>query len=101
MAALGLFDVKGFTDLRPIVELGSPVFDRATIRLGDGKQLLIEANNNSAQNVYVQSATFNGKALSNCWLYRDELMKGGKLTFVMGSQPNTNWGVQTPPPSAQ
>lgn len=101
MAALGLFDVKGFTDLRPIVELGSPVFDRATIRLGDGKQLLIEAKNNSAQNVYVQSATFNGKALSNCWLYRDELMKGGKLTFVMGSQPNTNWGGQTPPPSAQ
>jgi len=101
MAALGLFDVKGFTDLRPIVELGSPVFDQATIRLGDGKQLRIEAKNNSAQNVYVQSATLNGKALSNCWLYRDELMKGGKLTFVMGSQPNTNWGVQTPPPSAQ
>ncbi|CCH01610.1 alpha-1,2-mannosidase [Fibrella aestuarina BUZ 2] len=101
MAALGLFDVKGFTDLRPIVELGSPVFDKATIRLGDGKQLRIEAKNNSAQNVYVQSATFNGKPLTNCWLYRDELMKGGKLTFVMGSQPNTNWGIQTPPPSAQ
>jgi len=101
IAALGLFDVKGFTDLRPTVQLGSPAFDQATIRLGDGKKLQIEAKNNSATNVYVQSATFNGKALSNCWLYRDELMKGGKLTFVMGSQPNTNWGTQTPPPSAQ
>jgi putative alpha-1,2-mannosidase len=49
----------------------------------------------------VQSAEFNGKPLDNCWLYRDELMKGGKLTFTMGSQPNTNWGTKTPPPSAQ
>lgn len=101
MASLGLFDVKGFTDLKPIIELGSPAFNRATIRLGNGKQLRIEAKNNSATNVYVQSATFNGKDLPHCWLYRDELMQGGKLTFVMGSQPNTTWGTQTPPPSAQ
>jgi putative alpha-1,2-mannosidase len=101
MASLGLFDVKGFTDLKPIVELGSPVFDKASIRLGDGKNLTIETKNNSAQNVYVQSAEFNGKALTNCWLYRDELMKGGKLVFVMGDKPNTNWGVATPPPSVQ
>ncbi|UHG93795.1 GH92 family glycosyl hydrolase [Spirosoma oryzicola] len=101
IASLGLFDVKGFTDLRPIIQLGSPAFDQATIRLGDGKTLQIEAKNNSTTNVYVQSATFNGKPLSNCWMYRDELMQGGKLSFVMGSQPNTNWGIQTPPPSAQ
>jgi predicted alpha-1,2-mannosidase len=99
--ALGLFDVKGFTDLRPIIELGSPLFDKATITLGNGKALTIEAKNNSKDNVYVQSADFNGKPLNNCWLYRDELMKGGKLTFVMGNKPNTNWGVKTPPPSVQ
>ncbi|RYF63775.1 MAG: glycoside hydrolase family 92 protein, partial [Cytophagaceae bacterium] len=101
MASLGLFDVKGFTDLRPIIELGSPAFDQAIIRLANGKQLRIETRNNSAQNVYVQSATFNGKTLSNCWLYRDELMQGGTLSFVMGRQPNTSWGTHTPPPSAQ
>lgn len=99
--ALGLFDVKGFTDLRPIIELGSPLFDKATITLGDGKTLTIETKNNSKDNVYIQSAAFNGSPLNNCWLYRDELMKGGKLTFVMGDKPNTNWGVRTPPPSAQ
>jgi predicted alpha-1,2-mannosidase len=101
MASLGLFDVKGFTDLKPIVELGSPMFDKASIRLGDGKNLTIETKNNSAQNVYVQSAEFNGKALNNCWLYRDELMQGGKLVFVMGNKPNVSWGVATPPPSVQ
>lgn len=99
--ALGLFDVKGFTDLRPIIQLGSPLFAKATVTLGDGKTLTIETTNSSKENVYIQSASFNGTPLNNCWLYRDELMKGGHLKFVMGSQPNTNWGVQTPPPSVQ
>lgn len=101
IAALGLFDVKGFTDSRPIVEIGSPVFDKATVQLGNGKKLIIQAKNNSAENVYVQSAKLNGKALLNCWLYRDELMNGGVLEFVMGSNPNKIWGVKVPPPSAQ
>ncbi|QRR01328.1 glycoside hydrolase family 92 protein [Dyadobacter sandarakinus] len=99
--SLGLFDVKGFTDLRPVVELGSPLFKQVTITLGNGKTLVIETKNNAKDHVYVQSASFNGAPLDNCWLYRDELMRGGKLTFVMGAQPNINWGTKTPPPSAQ
>ena len=99
--ALGLFDVKGLTDLRPVIELGSPLFDKAAILLGNGKQLVIETTNNSRENIYVQSAQFNGKTLDNCWLYRDQLMQGGKLSFVMGSLPNKSWGVKVPPPSVQ
>ena len=101
MTALGLFDVKGFTDAKPIVELSSPIFDKATIALGNHKQLIIESKNNSKENVYIQSAEFNGKPLNNCWLYRDDLMKGGKMIFIMGSKPNKAWGTRVPPPSAQ
>lgn len=101
MSALGLFDVKGLTDLRPTLQIGSPVFDKATVRLGDGKILTIEAKNNSKKNVYIQSAKINGKPLDNCWIYRDELMKGGKLTLVMGSTPNISWGIKVLPPSVQ
>ena len=101
ITSLGLFDVKGFTDARPIVELGSPLFPKSTIRLGNGKTLVIEAENTSQENVYVQSAEWNGQPLENCWLYRDELMRGGTLKFTMGSAPNTSWGTETPPPSAQ
>lgn len=101
MAALGLFDVKGFTDARPIVELGSPIFDKATIRLAGGKKLVIIARNNRKTNYYVQSAVFNGKVLENCWLYRDQLMEGGTLEFVMGDRPNKKWGVRVAPPSTQ
>jgi len=101
MNALGLFDVKGLTDARPIIQLGSPLFDHATISLGDKKSLTIKTVNNSKENCYVQSATFNGRPLNNCWLYRDELMKGGQLVFTMGNQPNKNWGTEVPPPSGQ
>lgn len=101
MNALGLFDVKGLTDSRPVIQLGSPLFDKAQITLGNQKKLTIETKNNAKENMYVQSAEFNGKPLVNCWLYRDELMKGGSLVFTMGSQPNQNWGTQVPPPSVQ
>ena len=101
MASLGLFDVKGFTDSRPIIEIGSPIFDNADIQLGNGKKLVIETKNNGVENVYIQSAQWDGKPLNNCWMYRDELMKGGKLILTMGENPNTKWGVAIPPPSTQ
>ena len=101
MTSLGLFDVKGLTDARPVIEFGSPLFDKATIQLGNQNELIIEARNTSPDNVYVQSAEWNGKPLNNCWLYRDKLMKGGRLVFTMGNEPNRNWGTETPPPSAQ
>jgi predicted alpha-1,2-mannosidase len=101
LASLGLFDVKGFTDLRPIVQFGSPLFNHAAIRLGNGKTLQIEAKNNTEQNVYVQSLTFNGQPIKNCWMYLDQIRQGGKLTFIMGSQPNKSWGTTNPPPSIQ
>lgn len=77
------------------------LFDKATIKLGNGKQVVIVAKNNSEESRYVQAVRFNGKPLDNCWLYRDELMKGGKLIFTMGNKPNTHWGTKVPPPSAQ
>lgn len=101
LASIGLFDVKGFTDLRPIIEFGSPLFDKISITLGNQKMLVIETKNNSHANMYIQSLTFNGKDVKNCWLYRDELMKGGKLVFTMGPEPNKSWGTSVPPPSAQ
>lgn len=101
MSSIGLFDVKGFTDRRPIIEFGSPDFTSVDITLGNGKKLSIETINNSDKNIYVQSVQFNGKKLQNCWIYRDQLMKGGKLIFRMGDKPDKAWGVKTPPPSVQ
>ena len=101
MTALGLFDVKGFTDYQPIVQFGSPFFDRVSIRLSNSKHLTINTRNNSSKDIYVQSATFNGSKLENSWMLRSKLMNGGNLNFVMGKEPNKKWGVKSLPPSNQ
>jgi putative alpha-1,2-mannosidase len=76
----------------PIWLIGSPVFERSTINLGDKKTFVIEAKNVSAQNKYVQSATLNGEPLNKPWFEHSTLLKGGTLVLAMGPRPNKQWG---------
>ena len=101
MAGLGLFDVQGHTSANPSFQFGSPQFEKVTIQLSNdaNKKLVIETKNNSFENTYIQSLEFNGKPINKCWIYRNEIMKGGKLSFTMGAEPNKSWGIETPPPS--
>lgn len=96
MSALGLFQVDGGCRIAPIYEIGSPLFKKVTINLGEkygrGKTFEIEARNVSRQNKYVQSATLNGKKLNDFWFPASELLKGGSLILEMGPLPNKNWG---------
>ena len=103
MAALGLFDVQGHAAMNPTFQFGSPLFDKVTIKLDQkyypGKTLVIETRNNSKQHMYVQSVSFNKTKLNNCWIDRKKLTEGGVLLFDMGPEPNTAFGIHTPPPS--
>ena len=96
MAALGLFDVQGLAEQDATFQLGSPVFNRITVELGNGKKLSIEAMNNTSKNKYVQKATFNNQDVNNSWIYRDAVLNGGELKFEMDSIPNEQWGVKMP-----
>jgi predicted alpha-1,2-mannosidase len=73
--------------------VGSPVFPEAVVNLPGGKTFEIVAKGASEDNKYIQSATLNGKPLTRPFLSHDELAKGGKLVFVMGNQPNKEWGI--------
>jgi len=103
MAALGLFDVQGHTAENPSFQFGSPLFKKVTIQLDPDyyqeRKLVIETINNSVDNFYVQSVSFDGTALNNCWINRQKLLAGGKLVFKMGNEPNKEWGSTSPPPS--
>ncbi len=103
MAAMGLFDVQGHAAMNPTFQFGSPLFDKVTIQLDPkyypGKKLVIETRNNAKEHVYIQSVSFNSKKMDNCWIDRKKLMEGGVLLFDMGSEPNTSFGIATPPPS--
>ena len=103
MSALGLFQTDGGTRSEPIYEIGSPLFKKIEIDLGNqynrGKTFVIEAKNNSFNNKYVQSAKLNGKELKNFWFLASDLLKGGVLELEMGPEPNVNWGVNEMPDS--
>lgn len=76
----------------PIWLIGSPIFEKSTIRLKDNKTFVIEAKNVSAQNKYVQSASLNGEPLDKPWFEHSDLVKGGTLVLNMGPRPNKQWG---------
>jgi putative alpha-1,2-mannosidase len=98
LSAMGIYAV---TPGSPVYAIGSPLFGKATIDLGKGKTFVIQANNNSHANKYIQSATLNGKQMSKTWISQQEITDGGTLVFEMGPEPNKKWGnkPEDAPPS--
>jgi predicted alpha-1,2-mannosidase len=93
-AAMGLFPNAG----QDIYLLNGPLFGKMTLTRENGKRIVIESVNASPENIYVQSATLNGKPLNRAWVKHDEIKDGATIRFVMGSKP-TGWGANSPPPS--
>lgn len=96
ISSMGLFDVKGLTDLKPSLGIGSPLFDKVIISLNPayakGKEFVIETNNNSSQHGYVQSINLNGKKLNKPFIDLIDIQNGGKLVLQMGDKPKDNYG---------
>jgi putative alpha-1,2-mannosidase len=93
-SALGMYPVDPTSG---VYVLGSPTVRRAVIRLNGkqakGKTFSIIARNNSAENLYIQSATLNGKPLARSWIGHQEILAGGALVLEMGPRPNKSWGA--------
>jgi predicted alpha-1,2-mannosidase len=79
-------------------EIFTPVFSKVVIQtdpvFAKGRTFIISAQNNSAQNKYIQSARLNGKAYNKCYLTYSDIINGGKLELILGPEPNTNWGLE-------
>lgn len=90
LSALGFYSVSPGTDQYVI---GSPVFEKTTITLEDGKKFVIEAQNNNKENVYIQSATLNGEPYSRNWIRHQDIVNGGLIRFEMGDKPAYNRGT--------
>jgi predicted alpha-1,2-mannosidase len=98
MSAMGLFEMDGGAAVEPMVEIGSPIFDRITIHLDNdyytGDTFVIETKNSSKENYYIQSARLNEEPLNACRIKFADIVRGGKLELVMGPEPNKNWGIR-------
>lgn len=90
MAAWYIFGALGFYPLCPGVPeyvLGTPMFAKATVKLGNGNELVVKAEGNVKQDCYVQDVELNGDAHSRLYFTHNELMQGGSITFAVGDKP--------------
>lgn len=83
--SLGFFPNAG----QDLYLITSPVMQEATLKFENGHNLIIRAKNASDQNIYIQSASLNGKPLNQCFFRHTDIASGGLLEFVMGPKPST------------
>jgi len=95
MSAWYLLSALGFYAVDPVsgnYVLGSPLFEGATIQLGNGKKLEIVVRRTDPAHAYVQSFSLSGKKQQRAWFHHSEIADGGTLEFVMGPEPNQSFG---------
>ena len=93
MSSWYIFSSLGFYPVNPsqgVYSFGSPIFDKATINLENGKKFVIETVNNNNENKFIQSIELNGKSITQNYILHKDILKGGYLIFTMGKQPNKN-----------
>ncbi|MCG6188306.1 GH92 family glycosyl hydrolase [Maribellus maritimus] len=96
MSAWYVFSSMGMYPVNPAAGayvFGSPVFDTITINLPENKSFTIIAENNSPENIYIQSAMLNGKEYKKTFITHKDILNGGTLKFVMGNQPHEEYGA--------
>lgn len=95
ISSIGLFDVKGLTDTVPSFAIGSPLFDKVTIKLDkkyySGDEFVIETKNGGDKAVYAQKFILDGKELDCSRIPFESIAKGGKLEVVMGDTPKDSY----------
>ncbi len=105
MSAFVVFSMMGFYPVVPgvpVYEMGSPVFEKVTIQLSNGKKLRLVAKNTSRDNKYIGSLKLNGQAQSKVWFRHEDVLKGLTITADMSATPNLKLGREAAdlPPSS-
>jgi len=93
MSAWYILSAMGFYQVEPAggrYYFGSPLFDKVSINLPEGKRFDIIAENNSAENKYIQSISLNGNPYTEAFVNYEDIMKGGELRIEMGTE-KTIW----------
>ena len=92
-----VFSALGFYPVTPgsgEYVLGSPLFDRVTLSLENGKRFVVESHGNSKKDVYVGKVKLFGKEMGKSFITHEQIMKGGQLLFKMESSPNRSRGTE-------
>ena len=96
MSAWYIFSSLGFYPVTPSSNqyiIGSPLFQKATVNLENGKNFTVQANNISTENKYIESVQLNGKEYEYSYLNHQDIINGGSLVFEMTNKPSS-WGTK-------
>lgn len=90
-----VFSALGFYPVCPATTqyvIGSPLFQKVTLSLSNGKSFAIVANNNSHSNIFIDNASYNGQTYTRNWIDHQDILSGGELKFEMMGEPGKTWG---------
>jgi len=104
MSAWYIMSALGFYAVDPVsgnYVFGSPLFDQATINLGGGRMLTLEAKRKSPSDKYIHAIDWNGKPHNRLWFSHADIVGGGTFVLTMGAEPKRDFGSAEPtlPPS--
>ncbi|QBR12140.1 GH92 family glycosyl hydrolase [Sphingobacterium sp. CZ-2] len=97
MSAWAVWSMMGLYPASPVngeYVFGSPVLDKASIQMPNGKTFHIIAKDNSSRNRYIHSIRLNGKKYDKLFITHSEILKGGTLEFQMSEKPNFKFGTK-------
>ncbi len=95
MSAWYVFSALGFYPVCPgsnEYALTAPLFERAEVRLANGRTLTVTADN-PRRNRYVWEVTFNGVPVKENFIDAERLHEGGELHFALRPSPERSRGT--------
>ncbi|PQJ75939.1 GH92 family glycosyl hydrolase [Polaribacter gangjinensis] len=88
--SMGIYPV---TPGLPFYTITSPIFEKTSIKLQNGKTFTVEAKGASKKNKYIQKAFINGKEINSPFISHEQIMNGATLTLKLVELPNKEWGL--------
>ena len=91
-----VFSAMGFYPVCPGTDeyiFGAPLFDKITLKLETGNKFIINAKNNSRENIYVDKIELNGKTWDKNYVEHSTIQDGGEINFTMTKLPNKKRGI--------
>lgn len=91
-----VFSALGFYPVCPASDeyvLGAPLFKNAVIHLENGKQIVIEAEDNSDSNIYIGRMLLDSKEYGHNYITHKQLTGGTRMKMFMTPQPNLSRGT--------
>ena len=95
MSAWYLMSAMGLYQMNPsdgVFVFGSPRFKRIEMKVHGGRTFVVEAPDNSPENIYIRKVYLNGKPYDKSYITWQDMVNGGTLTFIMDKRPDKKFG---------